>query len=56
LPLEGSISREHWTQYRDSMSKQTAELIRALPTHHDLLASIRNKNAAPHALLMRTRA
>jgi tryptophan halogenase len=56
LPLEGSIAEEHWIEYRESISRQTAELIRTLPRHYDLLAAIRNKNATPHALLMRTRA
>jgi tryptophan halogenase len=52
FPLEGSISRELWTQYLGAMQKEKLGLVHALPRHYDLLVAIRNKNAPPNVLLM----
>ena len=52
FPLEGSISRDHWRQYRQSVNKEIDTLTHALPAHYDLVNAIRTKPSAHPALLM----
>lgn len=41
FPLEGSVRREHWQAFGRRLEERKSELLRAMPDHYQLLASIR---------------
>jgi len=51
-PLEGSIKLQDWNGFGQHLQAQVQQLLRMLPSHHDLLTSIRaSPSLAPEALL-----
>ena len=53
-PLEGSIRREDWNGFGQHLQATVTELLRVLPSHYDLLTSIRASSSPPPEAL-RTR-